>query len=148
MQEHLPSPALRDLEGFVGSWNLELVFPFDPTTTIRGYATFEWLGGGTHLIMRTGADSVAPSGSTTVIGRDDAAENYTMLYFDERGVSRVYEMSFKDGVWKQWRSAPGFSQRSTGTFSPDGKTITVHGELSRDGSTWEPDFEFTYTRTT
>lgn len=71
-----------------------------------------------------------------------------MLYADERGVARIYQMSLEGGVWKMWRDSTGFSQRMTGTFSVDGNTILVHGELSRDGSHWEQDLDVTYTRTT
>ena len=69
-----------------------------------------------------------------------------MLYCDERGVARIYQMSLEGGVWKIWRESAGFSQRMTGTFGDDGNTITVHGELSRDGSIWEKDLDVTYTR--
>jgi hypothetical protein len=68
------------------------------------------------------------------------------LYADERGVARIYQVSLEGGVWKMWRDSPGFSQRMTGTFSEDGDTITVHGELSRDASHWEQDLDVTYTR--
>ena len=71
-----------------------------------------------------------------------------MLYADERGVARIYQMSLEGGVWKMWRDSQAFSQRMTGTFSADGNTILVHGELSRDGSHWEQDLDVTYTRTT
>jgi len=54
-------------------------------------------------------------------------------------------MSFKDGVWKLWRDHPGFSQRFTGTFDESGDVITGTFELSRDGTTWERDFDTTYT---
>jgi len=69
-----------------------------------------------------------------------------MLYSDERGVARIYQMSLEGGVWKMWRDSPGFSQRVTGTISSDGNTITCHGELSYDGSNWEQDLDVTYTR--
>ncbi len=96
--------------------------------------------------MRAGAEWLGPSGAVTVIGRDDEAETCSMLYFDTRGVSRIYETSFEDGVWKQWRSAPGFSQRFTGTFSDDGTTITARWEKSSDGTRWDHDFDLTYRR--
>jgi hypothetical protein len=38
-------------------------------------------------------------------------------------------------------------QRFTGMVSEDGSTITGTWELSPDGSTWEHDFDLTYTRT-
>jgi hypothetical protein len=43
-------------------------------------------------------------------------------------------------------SRPGFFQRFTGTFSTDRRTITGGWEGSRDGSSWEPDFDVTYTK--
>jgi hypothetical protein len=55
-------------------------------------------------------------------------------------------MSLRDGVWKLWRDAPGFSQRFTGTFNADGNTITGSIESSRDGAHWEHDFDLTYSR--
>jgi hypothetical protein len=58
-------------------------------------------------------------------------------------------MSLEDGVWKLWREEPDFSpldfsQRFTGTFSDDGKTIGGRWEISQDGKTWELDFDLTY----
>jgi hypothetical protein len=96
--------------------------------------------------MGSVVDWQGPSGSLSVIGRDDAGDDYTMLYFDSRGVSRIYQMSFDGGVWKQWREAPGFWQRFTGTFDDDGNTITAKSENSGDGIAWELDFNLTYTR--
>jgi hypothetical protein len=81
-----------------------------------------------------------------IFGTDDTTNECSMLYFDERGVSRRYEVSIKDNVWKWWRNAPGFSQRFVGTIAPDGRTIDGRGELSRDGTNWEGDLQLTYTR--
>jgi hypothetical protein len=81
-----------------------------------------------------------------VIGGDESTETYCALYFDSRGVSRIYQMSLNDGVWKMWREAPGFRQRFTGTFSDDGGTIRGYWERSADGSHWEHDFDLTYTK--
>ena len=69
-----------------------------------------------------------------------------MLYYDERSVSRIYEMSLVNGIWKMWRDAPGFSQRMTGTIDDDRSTIAVHWEKSDNGSDWEPDLDVTYTK--
>ena len=57
----------------------------------------------------------------------------------------LLEVSFSDegGVWKMWRDSPGFSQRMMGTFSEGGNTITSHGGLSRDDSTWDQDLTVT-----
>jgi len=55
-------------------------------------------------------------------------------------------MSLSDGVWEIWRDAPGFCQRFTGTFSDDGRAIAGYWDRSRDGSSWERDFDLTYTK--
>jgi hypothetical protein len=79
-----------------------------------------------------------------IIGRDESTETYCILYYDSRGVSRVYQMSLSDGVWKMWREVPDFSQRFTGTFGDNGQTITGRWESSSDGAHWEHDFDLTY----
>lgn len=69
-----------------------------------------------------------------------------MLYFDERGVSRKFEVTLRDNIWKMWRNAPGFSQRFTGTILDGGSTILGQSELSRDDTSWQDDLELTYQR--
>jgi hypothetical protein len=87
----------------------------------------------------------APDG-IAIIGFDEDRATYLQHYFDSRGVARVYEMSFTDGVWKLLRLAPGFSQRFTGTFNDTADTISGRWERSSDGSHWEPDFDIAYKR--
>jgi len=69
-----------------------------------------------------------------------------MLYFDERGVSRKYDVEATPAGWLWSRNAPDFAQRFTLTLSPDGREIVGKGEMSRNGGPWEPDLELTYTR--
>ena len=69
-----------------------------------------------------------------------------MLYFDERGVSRRYEVRMQDKTLTWWRNATDFSQRFTMTIDPDGRTMTSRGQYSRNGAAWEPDLELTHTR--
>jgi hypothetical protein len=138
-----PNPTLKRLEALIGEWEVEVPqFPGQ-----RGQATFQWLEGGAFLRFHSDAPDPAPS-ATWIIGRDDSSENYSTLYYDSRGVSRVYQMSFSEGVWKLWREAPGFWQRFSGTISDDGGTIRGAWEKSRDGSTWEHDFDLIYIRVT
>jgi hypothetical protein len=136
-QQHPPkrNPALKALDALVGEWEMtNSLFPE------HGRVTFEWLGGGAFLAEKMGNDAI------WLIGRDESLEIYHVLYFDSRGVSRVYEMSLEKDTWKIWRNSPGFSQRFTGKFSKDGHTITAKWEKSSDGSTWEHDFDLIYTR--
>ena len=76
----------------------------------------------------------------------DGSDEYTMLYFDERGISRKYLSTLEDNTWSWWRHDPVFSQRFTGKIINQGNTIIVKGKMSRNGSSWEGDLELTYTR--
>lgn len=139
------SPALEPLDALVGTWSVEFRHVALPDP-VPGRKTFEWLEGGHFLIERSRMEHPEVPDHIGIIGADDLGEELAEHYFDSRGVSRIYRMSLKDGIWKIWRDAPGFSQRFTGRFSDDGKTIEVLGELSRDGVRWERDFEQTYTK--
>ncbi|MGH2542744.1 MAG: hypothetical protein ACRDIB_08105 [Ardenticatenaceae bacterium] len=139
------NPALERLDALVGEWNTEISLPSDPPTVVRGRTTFEWLEAA-FLVMHGSVEHADFPTSVAIIGSDDSTETYSMLYFDSRGVSRIYQMSLSDGAWKLWRESPGFSQRFTGTFSDDGNTITGFWEKSSDSLKWELDFDLTYTR--
>jgi hypothetical protein len=134
-----PNPALRQLEVLIGEWEVEV--PQFPGP--RGRATFEWLEDGAYLRCHSDAPDPAPS-ATLIISRDESSEVYTVLHFDSRGVSRVYQMSFGEDVWKIWRQAPGFCQRFSGTLSDDGASIRAAWEKSPGGSRWEHDFDLIY----
>jgi hypothetical protein len=142
-----PNPALQSLGVLVGTWRTVGTHPLVPGKTFHGETSFAWIEGGAFLMMRSRiVEAEIPSG-IAIFGADDATGECTMLYFDERGVSRRYETAVRDGEWRWWRNAPGFSQRFVGTFASDGRTIVSRGELSRDGERWEPDLALTYTRT-
>jgi hypothetical protein len=80
-------------------------------------------------------------------GRDDAEQDYHILYGDGRGVSRVYLMSLEDRTWRIWRHTAEFSQRFEAQVDADHGVITGHWEKSHDaGVTWEHDLNVRYTR--
>src|SRR5919201_3856933 len=132
-----PNPALQPLSILVGVWNTVGTHPMVPGKTFHGRTSFAWIEGGSYLIMHSQIDEPEIPSAIAVFGSDDATGECSMLYFDERGVSRRYQVSIADNVWKWYRNAPGFSQRFIGKISPDGRTIDGHGELSRDGTNWE-----------
>lgn len=130
----------------VGHWAMELSnasFLPNSSDTVTGHVSFEWVESGAFLRMYMGNK---PPDAIWLISRDEATLHYTVLYYDTRRVSRVYAMSFSDGIWKMWRNSPDFSQRFEGKFGDDGNTIKAHWEKSSDGSTWEHDFDVTYTK--
>ena len=143
------NPALDRLSPFIGEWNLEITsmsFHEDPTAVARGQSSFAWLEGGAFLIQHAEIAASDFPRSIQVIGADDEAGTYRMLYYDSRGVSRIYRMTFSGEIWTIWRDFPGFSQRLHGTFSEDGRIITARWENSTDGSNWEHDVALTYTK--
>lgn len=139
--------ALQHLAAFIGEWDIEITsmsFRDDPSAAERGHVSFEWLESGAFLIQRSEIAAPDFPRSTAIIAPDDAAATYGMLYFDSRGVSRIYKMTFSGGIWTLWRDFPGFAQRFHGTFSDDGNFILARWEKSTDGSGWERDFDIKY----
>jgi hypothetical protein len=149
-QTHFKSnPALEQLTLFIGEWDIEITsmsFRDDPSAVERGHTSFDWLEGGAFLVQHSEIAASDFPRNMAVIGADDEAGIYRMLYYDARGVSRIYRMTFSGGIWTIWRDSPGFSQRFHGTFSEDGTIIIAYWERSSDGSNWERDFDLTYTK--
>lgn len=142
---------IERLEPFIGEWSIEADFPDAPPTEMRGRVTFEWMSGEQFLVERWEVPRPDAPDGIAIIGVDPSGDHYLQHYFDSRGVARVYEMSFADGVWKLWRTKPDFtplefSQRFTGTISDDRTAIAGRWEICQDGSTWELDFDLNYTR--
>lgn len=142
-----PNPALKLLEPWVGDWATTGTHPLVPGKTFHGRATFEWIEGGAFLMMRTEIDELEIPSGIAVFGSDNASGALFMLYFDERGVSRRYEVAVEHNIQRWQRNAPEFSQRMTLTVADDGDTILGKGEMSKDGGAWEPDLQLTYART-
>jgi hypothetical protein len=143
------NPALAELTSLIGEWNIEITsmsFHEDPSAIVHGHSAFDWLEGGAFLMQRSEISASEFPRSTAVMGADDEAGTYRMLYYDSRGVSRIYRMTLSGGIWTLWRDSPGFHQRFHGTFSGEGKIITAYWEKSGDGSNWEKDFDLTYTK--
>jgi len=143
--------SLEVLAPLVGEWGILVAFDDAPPADIGARISFEWLPGERFLIQRWEVPVPQAPDGIAIIGPDPEHEgNYLQHYFDSRGVARVYRMSLEDAVWRLWRDEPDFSpldfsQRFTGTFSADGKTIAGRWEICHDGETWEHDFDLTYT---
>jgi hypothetical protein len=143
-----PNPALEALGALVGEWRTIGKHPYLPGKTLHGRTSFAWLEGGAFLIMRSETDEPDIPDGLAIFGSDDSLHEYFMLYFDERGVSRKYDvkLSQRGLVWA--RNDPAFAQRFTIDFASDGQTMSGRGEMSKDGAAWEPDLELTYAKVT
>lgn len=140
------NPKLVPFSVLAGEWNTVGTHPLLPGITLHGHVSIEWIEDGAFLRMRSTVEQPDVPNGVFIFGSDDTTEVVSMIYFDVRGVSRIYETSLAGNIWKTWRNVPGFSQRSTGTLTDHNNTIRVVGELSRDDSTWARDLEQTYTR--
>ena len=142
----IPNPALKELGKLVGEWKTVGTHPAVPHKVLAGKSSFEWIEGGAFLRWYAEVEEEGFPAGIALFGSDDATGELFMLYFDEREVSRRYEVSVEDNVLKRWRNAPGFSQRYSWTITDNGNTIIGKGELCEDGTTWKMDLNQTYTR--
>jgi hypothetical protein len=144
MESPMRNEALEALEGLTGRWKLTLsdAWFLEPAgKQVTGSATIEWLGEA-FLVLRVELDGEM----TMVIGRSDAQDAYMALYHDNRGVCRVFAMTYADGRWILNREDPDFHQRFIADVEPD--RIAGRWEASDDqGRTWRKDFDLLYERT-
>jgi len=142
------NPRLAGLAPLLGEWTTTGTHPFLPGRTLRGAVSFEEIEDGGFVRMRsTSAEREIPSG-VAIFGSDDGEGEGTMLYFDERGVSRRYTWKVDGHEISWWRDDPKFRQRFTVTVHPDGRRLTGKGQMSRDGAPWEDDLASEYQRVT
>ena len=137
----------RLADALVGHWTLTLSgawFLDSPATEVTGWAKIEWLGDSFLRLQGNPGEEHAQTWDY-VFGRSDARDAYTVLYRDERGVCRVFDMTFDGTEWTMLREDPDFHQRWVSRIEADG----IHGrwEASEDeGSTWRKDFDLAFTR--
>jgi hypothetical protein len=138
--------ALEKLDLLIGEWKLTMTnawFIDDRNFKGEGTATIEWLGDAFIQLRATlGRDH---GNWHWVIGRSDSREQLVLLYHDERGVCRVFDMTFTDGEWTLAREDPDFHQRWIATV--DGHRIVGRWEASDDrGTTWRKDYDLVFER--
>ena len=132
--------GLDRLEPLIGEWtSSSKTYPEG-----RGHMTVAPTAEGKFLRVDSRIEDERFPESTQIVGCDDSSDECTVLYYDSRGVYRVYRMSFIEGEWRSWRYAPGFNQRYIGKISEDGRTITGRWEMSEDGKHWKVDFDLNY----
>ena len=136
------SPEMEALDILVGEWQVTLSdasFELPAEAFEPSPATISWVGEAFVLVDW-------PAGESTMgLGRSSANEAYRALYHDQRGVDRLFAMTFADGEWTLLREDPDFHQRWIATVTPD--RIAGRWEASEDeGATWRKDFDLTFER--
>jgi hypothetical protein len=142
----MANKALQVFEPWIGQWDTVGIHGILSDTTLHGRTSFQWHESGAFVLMRSSIDDPRFPDGIAIIGSDDSLHKYSMLYYDERGVSRIQDVTMEGNVLRWSRNAPGFSQRYALALSEDKQTIIGKGELSKDGSTWEKDLDLDYTR--
>jgi hypothetical protein len=142
----MKNAALQRLEGLTGDWKLSMAnawFLETPEVEDAGSATISWLG--EAFLELRGALGSDQGTWHWVIGHSDPRDEFVLLYHDERGVGRVFDMTFADGQWTLVREDPDFHQRFIATVEPD--RIVGRWEASDDfGKSWRKDFDLIFTR--
>lgn len=149
-EEAMRGEAMERLNVLIGSWqttmrNAWFLEPAD--REVPGSATVEWIADAFVSFRWTMGDDVgkATSDMVLVLGRSDANDAYTALYHDERGVCRVYAMTFDGSRWTLNREDPDMFQRFIADVGPE--LIAGRWEASDDrGTTWRKDFDLIFTR--
>jgi len=149
-EETMRNEAMERLDVLAGSWtatmrNAWFLEPAD--REVPGSATVEWLGDAFVVFRWTMSGDVGSATTEMVLalGRSDPNGAYTALYHDERGVCRVFAMTFDGSRWELTREDPDMFQRFIADVVPD--RIAGRWEASDDrGSTWRKDFDLVFER--
>jgi hypothetical protein len=134
--------ATSALLPLIGEWQTTMLFPGQ---TLEGEASFDWLSPGGLVAMRSKTlGAWLPPAAVAVIGHDDDTARWSMVYHDDRGVSRIYAMTIESGNWTLECKPEGFFQRFHATI--ENGRIEGAWTKSYDGENWEDDFRILYRR--
>ena len=144
---------MRRLEPMVGEWDVTLThawFLDSLDTEIRGTATIEWYADAFLLLRGSFPGRSAEEGGSAWVmafSHNDPRNAFLALYGDDRGVHRVFDMTFADGEWTLLREDPDFHQRIVIRLGDD--RIDMRAEASEDaGATWRKDLDYIFVRRT
>lgn len=137
--------ALNALVFLIGDWKTIGTHPADPGKQLSGTTSFAWHEDGAFLIMRNQVDEPGFPDGVAIIGSDQSAGTYSMVYFDERGVSRIFDVVVGDQSITWRRNNPNFAQCLT--IVAEGKDRLVSSaRMSEKGGVWKDDLSQIFTR--
>ena len=137
--------ALLPLAFLIGEWRTTGTHPMRPGQTLPGHTSFAWHEGGAFLAMHNRVcDPDFPDG-TALFGSDDNAGRCALIYFDVRGVSRLFEVTLGEGEVSWRRDNPQLAQQVTiRREGPDGLRST--GRMAQNGGSWGDDLSQVFER--
>jgi hypothetical protein len=138
--------ALAALEPLLGEWEFTMYncwFLESMASEAKGFTTIERLHDAFVVLRSSSADK--KPGDVWVIGYSDPQEKYQMLYYDHRGVARVFNVDVDGKRMVFWREDKDFYQRMTLEINAAG--LRSMAEASDDmGKTWRKDFDMSYVK--
>lgn len=141
----MKNDAIARFEPLIGRWDLVLTnswFLESLDVRVDGWASFEWLDE-SFIVFRWTVGETPPA--VMIIGRSDARDRDYVLYHDERGVARLFDMELDGSHWTLHREDPDFHQRFVAEILGD--RIEASADASEDqGATWRKDFDLILTR--
>lgn len=138
-----PNPKLKPFSQFIGTWRTRGSHPLMPGQKLEGRTSFAWHAGGAFVIMHSEMEQKEIPAGVAIFGSDDDGA-ITMLYFDRRGVSRHYRVSFEERRMHWARDDPKISQRMEFTVAGDDTEIRQIGHISENDGPWHEDLSLTY----
>jgi len=142
----MKNKALAALEPLIGEWEYTMYnswFLESMDTEVRGFTTVERLQDA-FIVLRSSDADKKPS-DVWVIGYSDPQEKYQMFYYDERGVSRIFNIDFDGKKMVFWREDKDFYQRMILEIKAD--SLHTIAEASDDeGKTWRKDLEMSHVK--
>ena len=133
------NPALEPLAFLIGRWRTTGTHPGETDSALTGQTSFEWHLGGAFILMRQQVDDERFPDGLTLFGSDDGSGAIRIIYFDERGVSRHFEVSVGDGCVTWERDDPKLAQRLTITRRDAGRSLVSKGRMRENGGAWQDD---------
>jgi len=107
---------------------------------VTGRQHYERVLDGAYVLMTWTYDHPGFPDAMALLSEDE------MHYFDVRGVTRVFDVTFDVDGWSMVRLDPAFSQRYVAQYVGD-NAMDSTGDYSEDGgSTWHHDFTMRYDR--
>ena len=146
-----PSPEVKKLDYFVGTWTTEGTIPQGPWGTggrFTGTATNEWLPG--NFFVQSQSDSKMPpeiggaSKAMMVMGYDNQQNVYTSDRFSSLGQHETSKGTMSADTWT-WTSSSNYGgmeiqgKMTIKALSPTSYTFKY--EISMDGKNWMPFME-------
>jgi hypothetical protein len=143
---NIANPQLTFFERIVGAWRSTGTHPALPGVVLHGRVSFAWQHGGAFLVWRSEVEHPLFPDGIAIVASDDEAGTIFMSYFDERAISRKYDVTLGENGFAMQRADPKFAQRMTFSLEAGDTRMVSKGEMSREGAAWEPDLSQIFER--